>query len=245
MKHNNFFWLHIKKSAGITTRSLLQPYYKEVDRIKQPKSFIQSSFEEYNDTLNNYRITLGEYQFKRCLFAKEYLYKEEWENMFSFAFSREPVDRCLSMFYYLFWQRPSLVEKTRYFLKGSLSSKRLTCCTSYAFDVFLDYVQKARISDSIYTPFGQEFTTHTAPMWDDITDLDGNILLKKTFRLENLVDGINYAFEACGIEKRLEQSEIRLNKNKRKALYEPSKRQLDRIEKIYFKDFEIYEKANL
>ena len=53
MSYNNFFWLHIKKSAGISTRKLLQPYYKEVDRVKRPKNFIQSSPAEYNDILNN------------------------------------------------------------------------------------------------------------------------------------------------------------------------------------------------
>ena len=83
----------------------LYPYYKEVDRVQKPKIFVQSNFSEYNDILNNYRIPLGEYTFKRALFAKKYLYKENWDKLFSFAFSREPIDRCISMFYYLFWQK--------------------------------------------------------------------------------------------------------------------------------------------
>ena len=117
--------------------------------------------------------------------------------------------------------------------------------TSYAFDVFLDYVQEARISDSIYVPLGNHFTTHTAPMWDDITDLDGNILLKKAFRLENLIGGINEAFEQCGIEKRIERDWQKLNKNKNqnRKYYSPTESQVKKIEKIYCNDFEIYEKA--
>jgi hypothetical protein len=115
---------------------------------------------------------------------------------------------------------------------------------SYAFDVFLEYAQQARTSPSIYRPLDNRFTTHTAPMWEDITDLDGNILLKKIFRLENLTEGINQVFEACGIERRLEKS-IQLNKNKNRKLYTPSKDQIKKIETIYHHDFEIYEKAGL
>ncbi len=69
----DFFWLHIKKSGGQTIRSLLKPYYREVDRDKKPKNFAQAEYGEYNDILNNYRFVLGEYQFKRCLFAKTFL----------------------------------------------------------------------------------------------------------------------------------------------------------------------------
>ena len=97
------FWLYIKKSGGQSTRKALKPHYIEVDRSK-PQSFIQAKEYEYNDILNNYRTPLGDYQFKRSLFAKNFLFKEEWDSIFSFAFSREPIDRCLSMFYYLFWK---------------------------------------------------------------------------------------------------------------------------------------------
>lgn len=91
MHYKQFFWLHVRKSAGFTTRALLQPYYVEVDRAKKPKTFIQATPDEYNDILNNYRIVLGDYQFRRCLFAKKYLYPDQWDDIFSFAFSREPV----------------------------------------------------------------------------------------------------------------------------------------------------------
>ncbi len=293
MSYSQFFWLHIKKSAGNTTRSLLQPYYVEVDRVKKPGNFIQARPEEYNDILNNFRVVLGEYQFRRCLFAKKYLYQDQWDNMFSFAFSREPIDRVLSMFYYLYLNdrgfirnlgslgfsvqlglvlqsEPHLEVQSNLYhniagvthplraiarkvlknrnlirtLKRSLYTRKLLYNTSYAFDTFLDYAQEARTSNSIYRPLGDHFTTHTAPMWEDITDLDGNILIKAVFRLENLTDGINRAFEECGIEKRLEKSKTKLNKNRNRKLYIPTKEQLRKIENIYHHDFEIYEKAD-
>lgn len=136
MNQRQLFWLHVKKSAGITTRSLLQPYYVEVDRIKKPKTFIQASPEEYNDILNNYRVVLGDYQFKRCLFAKKYLYPNNWGGMFSFAFSRNPTDRCVSMFYYLFWKDSGYIKNMYHSLRRLRYRKKLILNTSYAFDFF-------------------------------------------------------------------------------------------------------------
>ncbi len=66
-------------------------------------------------------------------------------------------------------------------LKIFIISKKLMLNTSYAFDVFLDYTQEARLSDSIYYPLGNHFMTHTAPMWDDITDSNENVLLKQVY----------------------------------------------------------------
>ena len=93
-----FFWLHIKKAGGTSIRSMLQPHYREVDRTQRPPCFIQSSPVEYNDILNNYRVVLGDYQFRRALFAKTYLYPDHWDRILSFAFVREPTSRAVSMF---------------------------------------------------------------------------------------------------------------------------------------------------
>lgn len=240
MPKKQLFWLHVKKSAGMTTRALLKPYYTIVDKSHKPKTFIQATPEEYNDILNNYRVVLGDYQFKRCLFAKTYLYPTQWEQMYSFAFSREPVDRCVSMFRYLYWEHAGAARHFVRTLKKSIAARRVFT-TSYAFDVFLDYAQEARSSESIYHPLGLHFTTHTAPMWDDITDLDGNILLSEVFRLEALVEGINKVFRECGIDHAIESSNVRINESRGRGIYTPTRQQIGKIEQIYAKDFEIYE----
>ena len=245
MKYDHFFWLHIKKSAGITIRSLLQPYYVEVDRSKKPECFIQAEPEEYNDILNNYRVLLGEYQFKRCHFAKEFLYPDRWDKLFSFAFSRDPIDRCISMFYALYWQDNSFTNTLKSTVKRYLKSGKFHYNTSYAFDMFLHYLEESRSSASLYSPLGIQFSTHTASMWDDVTDQEGNILLKKIYRLEQLQDGINQAFELCGIEKRIENNTQNLNVNKNRTLYIPIKSQIIKIKNIYQHDFELYEKAGV
>lgn len=243
MSDPQLFWLHIKKSAGSTTRSLLQPYYLEVDRVNKPKTFIQASRAEYNDILNNFRVVLGEYQFRRCLFAKQHLYGDQWDRLFSFAFAREPVDRCISMFYYVYFKDGGRLKRLLRSVKECFRKRRFTCNTSYAFDTFLNHVQEARSSECVFRPLGNLFTTHTAPMWEDITDDNGKVLLKAVFRLENLVGGINRAFEACGIQKRIGQNEVVLNRNKKRRNYAPTKEQVRKIESIYGRDFEIYENA--
>jgi hypothetical protein len=244
MSYSTFFWLHVKKSAGTTTRSLLSPYYVIVDH-KKPKSFIQAGPNEYNDILNNFHALLGEYQFKRCLFAKQFLYKDQWDSLFSFAFSREPVDRCVSMFFYIYWKEIGWFKKLFRAVRAPFTHRKLPYNTRYAFDAFLDCVRQARESDSIYEPLGCRFTTHTAPMWEDITDREGNILLKAIFRVEDLAEGINRAFEACGIPKRIAKNEARLNKNKKRQEYVPTRGQLRQIENIYQRDCEIYEQRCL
>lgn len=241
MPRKRMFWLHVKKSAGMSTRALLRPYYTEVDRGMKPKTFIQASPDEYNDILNNYRVVLGDYQFKRCLFAKTYLYPD-WEDIYSFAFSREPVDRCISMFRYLYWKDVGVIGRLLRSFKKGLASRRVFT-TSYAFDAFLDHVREARSSASIYEPLGLVFTTHTAPMWDDVTDYDGKILLTQIFRLEAMVEGINKVFRECGIDHSIEHSGVRINASRKDWTYTPTRRQIGIIEEIYPKDFELYEAA--
>lgn len=242
MSYEQLFWLHIKKSGGSTTRKLLKPYYLVVDKKNKPKNFIQASPQEYNDILNNYKMLLGEYQFRRSLFAKKYLYPDCWANYFSFAFSREPIDRCISTFFYLFWRNYGIDIRLKRSIKDYLKTGKFNYYSnSYAFDVFLERVQEARTSECIFHPLGNHFTTHTAPMWEDITDLDGNILLTKIFRLENLVEGINQVFAECGFEKRIENKPGKVNKSINRQDFTPTKSQIKKIEEIYQKDFDIYE----
>jgi len=243
MDSKKIFWLHIKKSAGTSVRQILHPVYSEVERVKNPGSFIQSDPEFYNDILNNYRIPLGDYQFKRCLFAEKYLYPSTWENLFSFAFSREPVSRCVSMFFYMYWRDPGVGPYFRYLVKHYLRTNRLHYNVSSSFDVFLDLIEATRSSGSIYRPVDLHFATHTAAVSGDVTDLDGKIMLKKIYRLEDLTQGINQVFERCGIDKKVSVGGTRFNENSKKGLYKPNSDQLKKIMKLYDEDFEIYENA--
>lgn len=244
-KFDTFFWLHIKKAGGISTRNLLKPYYKEVDRVKKPMNFIQAEPEAYNDIINNYRIVLGEFQFKRILFAKKFLFPQEWDSIFSFAFSREPIDRCISMFYYMNYNK-NFLSRILSDIKSIKYRRKIGFSTSYDFDIFLDLIEFAHLkSDSIYTPSGLHFTTHTAPMFGDITDMDGNILIKRIYRIEDLVFGVNEVFKKCGIDHKIDpENEVYFNKTLKRKKFIPSAEQKIKISKIYREDFRLYEDAS-
>lgn len=247
MNYESFFWLHIKKSAGISTRELLQPHYKEVDRVQKPKNFIQSAPEEYNDILNNYRVVLGDYQFKRVLFATKYLYQNNWNSIFSFAFSRNPMDRCISMFYYLHHRKRSLIRNLILASKNLKNRKKIGLSVSYDFDLFLELIESVAHNEfiSIYNPAGLHFSTHTAPMFNDVTDMEGNLLLTKVYRLEHLHEGIEQVFEICGLNYDVSKNKnVNKNKNKNRGQYEPNELQRNKIVKLYKQDFELFEKAS-
>ncbi|MFB6258243.1 MAG: hypothetical protein ABEH38_06090, partial [Flavobacteriales bacterium] len=70
----SFFWLHIKKSGGESFRETFTPPYVQTKRKRNFKPFIALPKAEWNDALNNYRLPLGEYDYKRMLFAKRFLY---------------------------------------------------------------------------------------------------------------------------------------------------------------------------
>jgi hypothetical protein len=150
------------------------------------------------------------------------------------------------MFYYLYWQDLGRRKNVKRLIETIIKARSVKNRISYAFDSFLDQIEISLTSDSIYSPLGLHFSTHTAPMWDDITDLKGNILLTEVFRLEDLIKGINKVFSLCNIEKRLEPSDsIIKNRTRDRGEYYPNKTQRRKIEKIYSKDFEIYENARL
>lgn len=236
----------------MTTRRLLQPYYTEVDRVHQPKNFIMASKEEFNDILNNFRVPLGRYQFKRCLFAREYLYPGDWSSIYSFGFSRNPLERCVSMFHYLFYRgagasvtlaRISSRNTAKKLARRPISALRIELSQSYAFDVFLDFLDLAILTQSVNEPLGVHFSTHTAAVWHDITDDNGQVIITQMFRLENLNRAINHVFEQCGIKDNIQEREVVVNSGTKRSRYKPNKMQIARIETIYANDFEIYERA--
>lgn len=235
------FWLHIKKSAGQSAMRLLAPVYKEVERKEKPACFVQSPRQDWNGILNNHRVPLGEYQFKRSLFAKKFLYQERWDSLYKFAFVREPVDRCLSQFFYL-WHLPKRGRQARLTF-SMLKNFRFSGRVEYDFDRFLDAISTCRDSKSNYSPQDLHFQTHTAAMWDDVTDCEGNILLDDIFRVEDLRPAISEILVRFGHPPLETKAEIRKNQSKR-AHFNLSERQRLLIEKLFAKDFDLFESAS-
>ena len=228
-----FFWLHIKKSAGSSLRRLLQPYYRCVDRSINPCCFVGVSKEYWNDTVNNYRIPLGEFQFRRASFARKYLYGKDWERMNSFAFVREPVSRALSMFRFL---QPEIRSY-------AISLRISKCSPSDLFDLFLKMLLLQRESSISSKPFGLRFSTHVNPAWNDVVDVDGNVLIANLFRLEDLERGLSKIYAKCGLELPKTSPSI-YNQTSRSGpigTFLPTESQKARVLEYYQKDLFLYQ----
>jgi hypothetical protein len=170
----SFFWLHIKKAAGSSFRNSFTPPYIDTDRsniFSQP--FISLPKNQWNDTLNNYRIPLGKYDFKRMLFAKEFLYtKEEFDNLHKFCIVRNPYSRAVSCWKYL-----TLVNKSNFKKFATLRILKQKVSFQYFLEALPEYWE---------TKEDRHIATHTAPIWNDITDNKGELLMDSIFRLENM-----------------------------------------------------------
>jgi hypothetical protein len=174
-----FFWLHIKKCGGQSFRATFSPPYTEIDRTAPPKSFAELRREEWNDAVNNYRYDLGEYDYKRMLFVRDRLYRgRAFDSMYKFAIVRNPYDRMLSAWRFLY--------RKRYFQP-----------LRYSFSRFLHSLPEIWATKS-----DRHVATHTAPIWSDITDEKGVPLLDDVFRLEQIEDAVPILNQRLGTEIR-------------------------------------------
>ncbi len=242
MQSSDFFWLHIKKCGGGSVRQALSPAYQLAERMKEPVNFIQSDSAYWNDILNNFRMPLGSYQFRRALFAKRYLYSKpgQWDGMLRFAFTRDPVERAVSAFFYL--------SKARGYNLGFpqvlvAQGNTVPDATDKRFDLFLDIVEQSLNAATFDGPINLHFTTHVAPIWDDITDEDGNILLSHVFRLDDFHSAINWVRAQHALPP-LSSDMIPVKNQREPTLnYSPSPSQRHRILSLYPKDRELFESS--
>ncbi len=175
MAHREFIWLHIKKAGGSSLREALKSVYVETDKT-MGVPFISLPKAEWNDNLNNFRVPLGRYDYRRMLFAKKFLYTpEEFESRFKFVIVRNPYDRAVSCWKYL-WR--GVVGKVRKFR------------ARHSFGYFLNLLPKLWAEVPPKSSARRWIATHTAPVWPDITDDNGQLLVDHIARLENIEEEI-------------------------------------------------------
>src|SRR5690554_1220020 len=127
-RETQFLWLHLRKCGGQSFRKSFTPPYVQSDR-EDTMPFIALPREQWNDALNNHRIPLGEYDYKRMLFAQRFLYTaEEFENTYKFTIVRNPFDRTVSLWKYL------MITQESY----KLPSNKLRLKLKYSFKRFIE-----------------------------------------------------------------------------------------------------------
>ncbi len=170
-----FFWLHIKKAAGMSFRKAFTPPYVETDRSDAGTlPFIALPKEAYNDALNNFRIPLGAYDYKRTLFAEKFLYQpNEFEQMYKFCIVRNPYRRIFSAWRYLMHYEIEVLGHHA----GNARYEKMRKDFTY----FLQCMPEFR-----ETKLNRHLATHTAPIWGDISDERDKLLLDDFYPVETL-----------------------------------------------------------
>lgn len=177
-----YIWLHIKKAGGTSLRVALGDTYCHVDRQSNPIPFVALPKDYWNDNLNFYRMPLGDYEFRRMLFARNYLYPEpEFSQRFKFAIVRNPYSRAVSAWRYL--TRRWKISRPRQML------------SHYRFEHFLERLPE--FWDNVATD--RHVGTHTAPIWPDVTDEDGSLLLDFVGHIERFQEDYVTICEHIGL----------------------------------------------
>ena len=213
-----FFWLHIRKAGGTTINSLLGEHYVRTKRAKS-LPFIALPKEEWNDNLNNHRVYLGEYEYKRTLFAKKFLYtSDEFEEMFKFAVVRNPYSRALSCWKYL--------------TKRWVIGKPGHMIARLSFEHFLSMLPEFWENQK-----DRHVSTHTAPVWSDVTDESGKLLLDKVYKLEEINEAMIDICKELNIQSIENIPKLNPSKNSEKD-YRFSRSSIRLIEQYYKDDIE-------
>jgi len=214
----SFLWLHIKKAGGQSIRGALSDVYVETNRSR-PSPFIALPRAEWNDNLNNFRIPLGDYDYRRLLFAKRFLFPASFDGMFKFCVVRNPYARALSSFLYEIRNDRSRVAMTRLFPRS----------------MFRRYLFGLPRAWEKTKP--RHRALHAAPVMPDITDEQGTILTDYIAQLETIEDDLAYICKGIGIEPR---AMPRKNTTGRSAdpnqFYDSTNRRL--VEKLYAEDID-------
>ncbi len=240
-----FLWLQIKNSAGTSVRNAMAVHYPTPpmpageDWHSHQPTFAEVEPIYWNAVLNRYRTELGPLKTKRLLFAREHLYRN-FDEIVSFAILREPRERCLSMYAYLnamadpersLWDR----------MLGRNRPRRRHHVPRENFRLFLEAVRVARADPTRDI----HFSTHTAQVFEDVSDREGRVLLKRAIRLEDAAHALPAVLGELS-DGRLSLELNHLNRSGAGQLEYAdlaSKESTKLVEELFGPDFELYEKA--
>jgi hypothetical protein len=219
----SFLWLHIKKAAGQSVREALGDVYVQTDRsLATP--FVALPKAEWNDNLNNYRVPLGRYDYRRLLFARRFLFPDQFDEMFKFCVVRNPYSRALSSFLYDL-RHGGAGHKRRRVRLARLFPRRM----------FRRYLEELPAVWDKTEP--RHRALHSAPVIPDITDENGRFLTNFVAKLESIETDIVQICEALGVAHRpfprIHSSRSKINKN---DFYDTRNRRI--VERLYAEDID-------
>ncbi|WP_169978386.1 sulfotransferase family 2 domain-containing protein [Tautonia rosea] len=245
-----YLWLHIKKTAGTSLHRALGHHYWSPPEPQGWKgvyvpSFLQVETIYWNSVLNRFRTPLGDLMFKKMYYAKQYLYKN-FDDIKSFVVVREPVDRCLSMYWYLYREAlGNSLRSTPESLPAKVIRKLLRKTKTFdhvqGLERFLETIRELRTDPwkSIHV------ATHSASVWDDVTDPNGRVLVTDFIKMEHLKEGVERFFQPIAessVEIQLEHLRAS-NRNRSQDVSIVSPKAMQQIKELFGRDFELYDSA--
>jgi len=166
----NFLFVHIAKTGGTSVRAALAPL-RWRDPLYIPQ-FIASRLSH----ATGHRIASKLPRHAKIIAAKEMLPQELFDNLFKFAFVRNPWDLQVSSWHHLKRERPHLVEHLDdfgSFIRWKLDPER---------------------------PYQYHIDTSIELQTDYLKDLDGTILVDFIGKYENLLEDYQEACRRIGIK---------------------------------------------
>ena len=159
---NEFLFVHIAKTGGSSIRSVLSR-----DRWRHPYFWAQMVCSRLS-SLSGHRLASKLPRHAPVVAAKEMLSKQAFEQLFKFAFVRNPWDRMVSAFCHFQRERADLLRENRV----------------VSFDDFVHWM----IHDAgEYCSHGATFVhAIRRPQWEHLIDLHGDLVVDRIGRYESL-----------------------------------------------------------
>ena len=206
-----FAFVHIPKTGGISvTHAIMSPIvgYKTYGQIGKLSKELKFRFEMRGKQ---------KHDFGRNFVSNKHITQDLWDQYYKFAFVRNPWDRAVSEFHW------------RHQLNNGWAPSK-------DFDEFLKYCEY-RIKDQ-KNKKNDIYWTHAQPQSDYVTDKNGNVILDKIYRFENLQEDVLHLSKVVGLNIELEKHNS--SKHNHYSEYYNSARK-DFMYKLYKKDIEMFE----
>lgn len=168
-----FIFVHIAKTGGTSIRSALTPIL-----LRDPYRIFQYFFNRLSG-LTNHRLGVKFPRHAKMIAAYEVLPREVFNDMYKFAFVRNPWDLQVSSYYHIQRERPHLIEHI---------------------NNFEDFLKFKLLQDR---PYHYILDASKEPQWHSLIDMSGKCIVDFIGRYENLEKDFKEVLGRIGIDKNI------------------------------------------